>query len=601
MSGMIIFLISLFLMLILLGSQLPSTIFAQLKEPNLKQDNRPTSQVSGKNGTAFVGFSKTSGTGEVTVKSDGYFVVNWSNKIPPISSEEQLERDRMLKENAKHFAPILESGNKTEPLKPGTETSDKDLNNVSNKQLINKIAYQLVAAGDFRTYRDDGNIFGADSGTAEPSIANKGRLIIVTGNHFAAKSDDGGENWQYAVASSMTPATFGGVISFDLCCDQDIIYDNNNHMFLWYMQGNGGSFKLSVSNDGDTWYSWTVRAVGFAGWTAPRQYANLWWDYPQIALTNNHLFMASNVIIGNPEGNPTPPECGGPMLGCGSNDYSHSAVLRFNLGELSSRSSFIHVSFVYDRVGFGLAQGATDTMYFAAHLSAGEIRVFKWPDNANYMHIRQFDFSIPAWNRDGRFSCPVRDGSDPCQQVSGAQVSSGWVYHNQVGFFWNVGAGGGVRFPYVDSAVFLSPGLFSEMAYQGRRALWNSNYAWVDAFASPNNRGLGLVAWKVGGTAGFPSLWAGISDSFNTSPSGWGVSDNRPNWEMHLISPGGGGVGNRIGDYLRVRSYTPELGTGLLNSPLWIGTGYVSLGSQIVIHEFVFGREADELSWQLER
>jgi hypothetical protein len=70
---------------------------------------------------------------------------------------------------------------------------------------------------------------------------------------------------------------------------------------------------------------------------------------------------------------------------------------------------------------------------------------------------------------------------------------------------------------------------------------------------------------------------------------------------MHLISPGGGGVGNRIGDYLRVRSYTPELGTGLLNSPLWIGTGYVSLGSQIVIHEFVFGREADELSWQLER
>jgi hypothetical protein len=404
------------------------------------------------------------------------------------------------------------------------------------------------------------------------------------------------------------------VFNFDLCCDQDVVYDPHNRIFIWYMQGDGGSFKLATSRDLDHWNSWNVRAYGFDSRWIVRQYANLWWDYPQLGITNNNLFITTNVVLGNPEGNPpraatpatptTPasPACGrtetirGQMItfGCGGIQYFTSAVLRLNLGQLSQGLHPIPVSYFYDGIGFGLAEGAHDEMFIGGHISSNnQIKVIGWNDAGGF---RSANRDITAWNHQGERNCPLSDGSNPCASIL-YQIHSGWIRNGKVGFFWNVGSDHGCTqgettcfpYPHVDAATFNT----NNLEYIGRPLIWNPNYSWLHAFASPNDRGIGVVAWKVAAAAGggrgnpyFPSIWAGIQDNFNHEP---------PGWEMHLVGfPSGLGSAanfastfNRLGDYLRVRPF----GGG--SSNLWIGSGYVIQGGQTIYHEFVFGREAD--------
>ena len=49
----------------------------------------------------------------------------------------------------------------------------------------------------------------------------------------------------------------------DFCCDQDVIYDKNFKIFIWYRQGlkdaNGENrFVLSISKDAQTWTSYSI-------------------------------------------------------------------------------------------------------------------------------------------------------------------------------------------------------------------------------------------------------------------------------------------------------------------------------------------------------
>src|SRR6187200_2746735 len=66
---------------------------------------------------------------------------------------------------------------------------------------------------------------GSLSYSMETSLANKDNLLFYTGNWFAARSVDGGSTWGY-----ISPKDH-----FEFfCCDQDVIYDPNHEIFIWY-------------------------------------------------------------------------------------------------------------------------------------------------------------------------------------------------------------------------------------------------------------------------------------------------------------------------------------------------------------------------------
>src|SRR2546425_11491533 len=70
----------------------------------------------------------------------------------------------------------------------------------------------------------------------EPSVANKGPIVFYTGNHYAARSSDGGFSW-----SSVDP--FGDMSDF--CCDQDVIYVPSRSLFIWERMGDPGTVGVN--------------------------------------------------------------------------------------------------------------------------------------------------------------------------------------------------------------------------------------------------------------------------------------------------------------------------------------------------------------------
>ena len=84
----------------------------------------------------------------------------------------------------------------------------------------------------------------------------------------------------------------------DFCCDQDVIYDSNRQIFIWYRQAvriaNGENyFRLAVSRDTVSLVVYDIRPTLFSS-----TWNNQWWDYPHLALSNNYLFLTSNVFNG---------------------------------------------------------------------------------------------------------------------------------------------------------------------------------------------------------------------------------------------------------------------------------------------------------------
>ena len=59
-----------------------------------------------------------------------------------------------------------------------------------------------------------------------PSVANRGKYLLETGNWFAAKSSDNGSTWAY-----LDPYTLTGAPNF--CCDQQVLYEPSRNRMFW--------------------------------------------------------------------------------------------------------------------------------------------------------------------------------------------------------------------------------------------------------------------------------------------------------------------------------------------------------------------------------
>jgi len=127
------------------------------------------------------------------------------------------------------------------------------------------------------------------------------------------------------------------------------------------------------------------------------------------------------------------------------------------------------------------------------------------------------------------------------------------------------------------------------MDFGSEPVISNPNYAWVYAFISPNARGdLGFVAFTAGLTR-FPTLDAGILDSYSA-----------PNWQLLRLAVSNSGPQASCvtasgspcwGDFIRVRPFN---GTG----NAWVASGYTLEGGNsglfVQPRYVVFGRLGDD-------
>lgn len=380
----------------------------------------------------------------------------------------------------------------------------------------------------------------------EPSLANKGPIVFVTGNWYAARSTDFGATWKYVNPFTMS----------DFCCDQDVIYDKNHGIFLWYRQGIASSttgenrFMLGVSKDALTWVFYSITPTLFnSAWT------NQWFDYPHIALSNNHLWITSNMF--NKAG-----------------QFVRTVISSWPLSPLSLGQT---VNFQYffetQEFNFTPVQGSTtDTMYFAVHHSNAQMKLYRWTagDGISFRLV-----NIPVWNFGfrGNMVCSSPDSLNWCAR-SDSRITGGWVSNGIIGFLWNARQGSGFAYPYVNVAIFRE----TDFSFLSNPKLWNSNFAFMFGYASPNNipGELGIVAMYGGGFY-YPSIAAGIVD---------GASGTPPPYQLVTIRAGNHAA-TGYGDYMRDRPFN-DIGR------FWIGSGYTlqgcTSGNCVESRFYAFGR-----------
>ncbi|MHB8603111.1 MAG: hypothetical protein ACYC9R_10805, partial [Nitrosotalea sp.] len=390
---------------------------------------------------------------------------------------------------------------------------------------------------------------GSRSLISEPSIANHGNVVFMTGNWWASRSIDGGKTFSYLDPYSDF-STF--------CCDQDVVYNKNHNVWVWYRQGvqdssignkNIGRIGVSI-DDAVTWCFFNISAQDISA-----SLTSNWLDYSHIQTTQDKLYLSTNIF---------PVSNGGTV---------YSAMLRFDLESIKSCSSVPFDVFLTSST-FNLTpvNGATNIMYFGTHLTSSSTRIFKWADSST--SISYNDATYTSYSSLG-YSCMLTsEGTNPCGR-SDSRILGGYIANGIIGFTWNAAQGGAFPYPYTNHIrVNEATGTIIDnpMIYSPTYAI---NYASV---AVNSNGDIGIAHFIMGGTQK-PAYVVGIHDSLTPG--------NSFDFTTVKTSTNGPTVSNAWGDFIRVKADDS-------NNGQWISSGYTlqggSVGTNVEILDIIFGR-----------
>jgi hypothetical protein len=358
-----------------------------------------------------------------------------------IPSAQQHLLDQMLIQNS-HAGPRT-------PVETGTPTRS-----VPAPSTVTAPPHAALTRGspaaptDFAVFQ--AHDFGPKSGLIpEPTEATNGQAVMVTWNTYAAVSGDRGATWKFVNPATTFPAAYGG-----LCCDQTVLYEPNFDLFIWVLQyfadpNNNNAIRIAVARGASNmlagrwfWYDYTPQSVG------AKNGSN--WDQPKIATSSNYLFIEST------------------SYGASGGSY----LLRFPLEALAIGAG-CGCRFIGPFVEFspGLVQGAQQIMYFAAHRSTSQLRIFQWPDNSNNFFWN--DINHTSYPQNLPYRCPRSGGnstSDWCQRRSFGggwahtdRIFNIWLSNGTIGVAWDASQGasgfGTFAWPYVQVEIVKLTGL----------------------------------------------------------------------------------------------------------------------------------------------
>ncbi|MBV8858798.1 MAG: pre-peptidase C-terminal domain-containing protein [Acidobacteria bacterium] len=357
---------------------------------------------------------------------------------------------------------------------------------------------QAAAATDlvYGTVRDiPVGASGQRGAVGEPSVGSMGNTIFYTGNWYAARSSDGGATFTYVDPYTTFPGVNRG-----FCCDQVANYAPAQDMMLWALQyvsdGTSNTLRLaravgatSVLNNQWSYYNFTAQNFGFP--------AGAWLDFPDMTVATNFVYLTSNVFNGS--------------------RFLGSVVWRVRLSELAAGGA-INYNFFPRMVEFDprviypedlaprLTEGATTTMYWAAHIDSSRLRIFRWDDASNdilWDDVTHNPFAIML--HDGVAKSP--DGTNWAARAD-SRVLGAWVANGVLGFMWAARQDSNFPYPYTIVARFNQ----STRALISQNNIWHAQFAWLMPTASVNASGnvAGLLAY--GGGIFYPGTNIWISD-----------------------------------------------------------------------------------------
>lgn len=362
----------------------------------------------------------------------------------------------------------------------------------------------------------------------EPSAAASGNNVFVTGNWFASKSTNGGTNFTLVDPFTALPSAAGG-----FCCDQIILYDPGRDIWIWILQyiasGGNNVFRVAISRGRSfgSWYWWDFSPRNLnSAWT------DMWFDYPDAAISANHLFITFNAF--NAAGN-----------------WLRAFVFKLPLDNLKNATSLGYQWWSTTANGsLRLTQGATSTMYFASHNGGTTLRVYSWPDGSGT--IASFDVNVSAYSA-GPYSARGPGGVEWLGRTD-SRITGAWLTGTRAGFMWTAGAGAGRPLPYVRIAIVDT---FTRSLIE-QPDIWNSSLAYAYPAACPNAQGVVGVSLFIGGGTIHPAHVVGFRDG-----SAWRLVITRSSTH----GPNGGAWG----DYLTCKRYQPQ-------SSEWVASGYTLQG-----------------------
>jgi len=373
------------------------------------------------------------------------------------------------------------------------------------------------------------------SSVGEPSVASRGNEVLFTGNWYSAFSKNGGTNFSYVNPYTSFPATGAG-----FCCDQVALYAKSHDLMIWLLQysadATGNILRVAVATGNDIpaqnwrYYDFSPKSVG--NWSGE------WFDYPDLSLSSKYLYVSSNAF------------------GVNNGPFKRAMMLRLPLDKLKAYAALNYNYYNTTTYG-GLrgVQGATGTMYFAAHKNVSTLTVFSWPESSTTVTPK--DVTVQTWDRTTCIA-PGPDGRD-FLGFADSRITAAWLGKgNVLGFGWTAPQNATYHFPQARIALIDA----GTMAVVAQPLLRNESFAFAYPAAAPNSDGDVGLAVSYGGGAIFPSHAVGI------------LRKNGAAYQWNLVQTAAGQSGpslNRWGDYQAVR----PIGNDGKN---WVATGYTMTG-----------------------
>ncbi len=364
---------------------------------------------------------------------------------------------------------------------------------------------------------------GFSSSTNEPAVAIAGHQVFYTGNWYAATSDDRGDSFAFLnpFSGPFSPVNDG------FCCDQVTSYDPATNTLFFLQQyiedGTTGTQRINVDQgaDGvfDCFLDTTPQDYGFA--------TNNWADFPDMTAGDGYLYHSSNVFSTS------------------GSSFTGAFVARYDLSDLASCSS-VSVDAYTDTsfFSFKLTRGATDTMYFADHITTASLRVWTWTDAAPSPTSTDVA-GITSWSNAGR-SCPDPDGNNWCGFID-SRLGAAWVADGVVGFMWTPAQDGTFPQPHL-RAVRLDESSLTTILSEP--VVWSSTIAWAYPAVDVNANGDLGGALLAGSSSLYPSCLNWIADDVN--------NDLIAPLENVLVETGTAGpTSDRAGDYSSAQTLSP--------------------------------------------
>ncbi len=436
------------------------------------------------------------------------------------------------------------------------------------------------AAGTFTLFQntDLHSVVGSTTSViAEPSAGNIGSAVLETGNWFAAVSTDGGSTFGYIDPFATFPSSNGG-----FCCDQSVIYSPSRDVMLWtllYAPNSSGNIIRLATAQGEAaleapsipfyYYDFSPQVLGFP--------AGDWYDYPQMALGTNYLYITANVFRSDRV------------------TFDGTVVLRLPLDPLPSGGSLSYTAFTTSYFNATPVQGATDTMYWATQADTATLRVYTWPETGDISAANITHTAYPDPSNLTSYTCPLTDGTQNWCGRLDDRVQTGWVSNGLMGFMWSAPKGSGgfgtFSYPYVQ-ILFVNP---STVANVGESTMYSLDYAYAYPGAGINAAGHVAGTLFYGGGTTAPRLAAFIWDTFSVPaypqiPGTWELHDVAASSQGPLLSQCPTNSPYCWGDYLAARQDHSNRYTRFL----WIATGFTLQGAGLTdVHPYYlrFGRE----------